>query len=445
MKLMNRRVLTGVAVAALLAAAGCSSSGGSTPPSGGGAGAPSASSFGTNATGTVQFWARTVSKTLAQKLVSEFNASHKNLQVKLTLTSINDDVTSLATSIRAGDPPDVVGLNDIDVPAFTRNGSFMDLTAAINKLSFKSALSPGHMGLALYQGKQYGVPYWGDLSVLWYNKQLFTKAGLNPGNPPTTYAQILSDAQAINKLGNGIHGFTFAGDCQGCLGFTVQPGIWADGSHLMNGGITNQTANITGNSALVKALQLYHQIWTQHLAPDNDRTDNGPTWGQDFVAGKIGIMPGGYGQVVNLAKPSQLGTEFADAPLPGSGGGYSTFDGGDDFVVPAAAKNPSGAWEFVQWVLQTQQQDLYPALGATPVRTDVLTPTFSSANPLDAVALKALGQGYAPPTLVYDQMFNQAGGPWFQMFTTAVYDGNMSLALQQGQSGLTRLLQQATQ
>ena len=41
-------------------------------------------------------------------------------------------------------------------------------------------------------------------------------------------------------------------------------------------------------------------------------------------------------------------------------------------------------------------------------------------------------------------MFNQAGGPWFQMFTTAVYDGNMNLALQQGQSGLTRLLQQAS-
>ena len=49
----------------------------------------------------------------------------------------------------------------------------------------------------------------------------------------------------------------------------------------------------------------------------------------------------------------------------------------------------------------------------------------------------------SPVTLVYDQMFNQAGGPWFQMFTTAVYDGNMNLALQQGQSGLTRLLQQA--
>ena len=88
-------------------------------------------------------------------------------------------------------------------------------------------------------------------------------------------------------------------------------------------------------------------MWSQHLVPDNDRTDDGPTWGQDFVAGKIGIMPGGYGQVETLAKPAQIGSELADTPLPGATGDYSTFDGGDDFVIPAAAKNPSGAWEFI--------------------------------------------------------------------------------------------------
>jgi len=438
MKLQRRQALVVAAATTLLAAtaAGCGSSSpsSSTPAT--------SSTFGVNATGTVQFWARTVSKTLAQKLVSEFNATHKNLQVKLTLTSINDDTTSLATSIRAGDPPDVVGLNDIDMPSFTSNGSFMNLTQYINKLPYKADLSPGHLGLGTYNGQEYGVPYWADLSVLWYNKTLFSQAGLNPNDPPTTYAQILSDAQAINKLGHGINGFTFAGDCEGCLGFTVQPGIWADGSYLTNGPIATQTANITGNTALTQALTLYREMWTQHLVPDNVRTDDGTTWGEDFAAGKIGIMPGGYGQVVDLVKPSQLGTEFMDSPLPGTNGGYSTFDGGDDFAIPAAAKNPSGAWEFIQWVLETQQQEQYPGLGATPVRTDVLTPAFSAAHPEDAVALKALAKGYAPVTMVYNQMFNEAGGPWFQMFTTAVYDGNMTLALQQGQSGLARLIQQ---
>jgi hypothetical protein len=43
--------------------------------------------------------------------------------------------------------------------------------------------------------------------------------------------------------------------------------------------------------------------------------------------------------------------------------------------------------------MQEQQQQQYPDLGATPIRTDLLTPAFSSAHPLDAVALNALANG----------------------------------------------------
>lgn len=72
-----------------------------------------------------------------------------------------------------------------------------------------------------------------------------------------------------------------------------------------------------------------------------------------------GAAVSGYGQLTGLVKPSQLGTEFMGTPLPGAKGGYSTLDGGGDFAIPAGAKNGSGAWEFIQWVTQTQQQ---PAL-----------------------------------------------------------------------------------
>ncbi len=438
MKLRRRQApVAALLLAAALAAAGCSSSGSSTPGT-----SASSSTFGVNATGTVQFWARAVSSVLATKLVKEFNATHPHLKVVLTLTQPNQAVTKLATAIRAGTQPDVIGLNDINMPVFTREGAFMDLTSQISKLPYAGSLSPGHMGLATYQGKEYGVPFWADLSILWYNKALFSQAGLNPNDPPTTFAQILADAQKINALGHGVNGFTFAGDCQGCLGFTVQPDVWAAGSRLINGTIGSQTANITGNTALQQVLSLYRTMWADKLVPPADRTQTGTTWGKDFAAGKIGIMPGGYGQGFNLFS-SGFQSQVGAVPLPGPDGGYSTFDGGDDFAVLNGAKNPSGAWEFIQWVLQAQQQEQYPGLGATPIRTDLLTPAFEAKYPFDAVALKALARGYAPVTLTYNQTFNQPSGSWFAMFTAAVYDGNITGAMQQGQSGLTQELQRS--
>jgi multiple sugar transport system substrate-binding protein len=418
-------VVAVLGVAALLAAA-CGGSSGSSS-------SQSTKTFGVNATGTVHFWARQATDGPAKALVTAFNATHKNLKVVLHLTPPNDDTSQLATAIRAGSVPDVVGLNDIDVPEFSHQNALMNLTKYIDALPYKSSLSPGHLKLATYNGQDYGLPYLADLSVLWYNKKLFKEAGLNPNDPPTNYAQIVSDAKKITALGHGIYGFSFAGDCQGCLGFTMLPSLWAAGQHMINGPLGNQTVNVANDAPLKTMLEAYHTMWAGHMTPVADQTQNGLTWGADFEAGKVGILPGDYGFATKLTNQA----EFADAPLPAvNGGSYSTFDGGDDFVIPAGAPNASGAWEFIKWALEPQQQGKYPSEGMTPIRTDVLTPAFAKTNPDDAVALRALAKGSVEYTLAYDAVFNEPGSPWFKMFEEAVYNGNISGAISSGQTNI---------
>ena len=428
----KRALPLAVAVAVGVLAAACSN--GSTTSS------PSSKTFGDNATGTVHFWARQATDGPAKALVAAFNASHKNLKVVLHLTPPNDDTSQLATAIRAGSVPDVVGLNDIDVPTFSHEHALMDITKYVNALPYKASLSPGHLKLATINGHYYGLPYLADLSVLWYNKKLFKEAGLNPNAPPTDYAQIVADSAKISALGHGIYGFSFAGNCQGCLGFTMLPSLWAVGTHMINGPLGTQTANVANDAPLKTMLADYRTMWAKHETPVADQTQNGLTWGKDFEAGKVGILPGDYGFAAAFTTPAQH-AEFADAPLPGvTGNNYSTFDGGDDFVIPAGAPNASGAWEFIKWALEPQQQVKYPSEGMTPIRTDVLTPTFSTTNPYDAVALKALAKGSVEYTLAYDAVFNEPGSPWFKMFEDAVYNGNMSAAVQEGQSGIQSTL-----
>jgi len=420
-----------VAAAALFLAACGGSSSSSTQ---------STKTFGVNATGVVHFWARQATDGPAKALVAGFNATHKNLKVVLHLTPPNDDTSQLATAIRAGSVPDVVGLNDIDVPTFSHEHALMDITPYVNALPYKAALSPGHLQLATINGHYYGLPYLADLSVLWYNKKLFKEAGLNPDAPPTNYAEIVADSAKISALGHGIYGFSFAGNCQGCLGFTMLPSLWAMGTHLIKGPLGTQTANVANDAPLKTMLQDYRIMWAKHETPVADQTQNGLTWGKDFEAGKVGILPGDYGFAAAFTTPAQH-AEFADAPLPGvDGASYSTFDGGDDFVIPAGAPNASGAWEFIKWALEPQQQVKYPSEGMTPIRTDVLTPSFSAANPYDAVALKALAKGSVEYTLAYDAVFNEPGSPWFKMFEDAVYNGNLSAGLSEGQSGIQSTL-----
>jgi multiple sugar transport system substrate-binding protein len=395
--------------------------------------------FGDNATGTVVFWARSDTITAATPLVKEFNATHPHLQVVMDSIQDTQAVTELATAIRGHAAPDLVDLNDIYMPIFTQLDAFVNLTSAISALPYARDLSPGHQALATYDNQVYGVPYLADLSVLWINKTLFKRAGLNPADPPRTFAEILADARKINSLGHGISGFSFAGDCSGCLGFTALPDIWAAGSNVIRGPVDHQTAEVAGNAAVSSLLAFYHTIWNEHLAPQSDLTDTGATWGLDFAAGTVGIFPGGYGTVINEV-PAAKRSQFEDVPLPGPTGGYATFDGGDDLAIPTGAQNASGAWEFMKWVLAIKQQDQLPAFGYTPVRSDALTPAFERANPLDVVALRALAHGVAPATTAYNSIFNQAGGPWLNMFDTAVFDNQIKPAMATAQNGFDQLL-----
>jgi multiple sugar transport system substrate-binding protein len=416
-----------------VAATACS---GSSPVS---PGNTAATSLNGNATGTVTVWYRSGFAKLFNLLARNFNASHKNLKVDVVPVSDTDYITKLATAIRAGTEPDLASLDDVDSEIFISKNEFLNVTKYVDALPYKDKLSPGALRLATSGGQYYGVPDIADMSVLWYNKTLFRKAGLNPGQPPANFAQILADAKKIRALGPSDYGLSFAGDCPGCLTFTIMPNVYAGGGDVLNGAGGHQSATVAGNKPLSAALTLYHQLWAEHLVPPADQTQNGSTWGKDFLTGKIGMLPAGYGAVATGASPSFL-SQVAIAPLPGPDGGYSTYDGGANFGIPAGAKNPAGAWEFVKYALSLPAQQLNPVGGIEPVRSDAITPAFRAKYPLVAQIASYLSHGQAPYTVAHDALFNLVSQPWQEMFNTAVYNGKVSAALQQGQSGFASVL-----
>ncbi len=392
--------------------------------------------FGDNATGVVQFWDRNTTSPFGKLLAERFNATHKHLKVVLTPVQDTQYVTKLATAIRAGSPPDLVGIDDINSQLFIYHKVFTDLTPLVNALPEKNKLSPGALNLTTENGHYYGTPYVADMSVLWYNKTLFRRAGLDPNKPPSSYAGILSDGRKITALGHGIYGFAFAGRCEGCLGFTILPDIWAAKKHLLNGQPGHENAFIEGNVPLRQTLNFYRQLWAEGLSDPESRVETGATWGQNFLAGKIGMMPLAYGPIATAPARfrSQIGMTLLPAP---SGGATATFDGGANFGIPTGSSNPSGAWEFIKFALQQAQQSLAPQAGFEPIRRDVLTPQFRAKYPFAAAMLAGQPRGYAPKTIVYNTTFNQPGGPWLNMFTEAVFDGKIAAAIHTGQGGFT--------
>ena len=386
---------------------------------------------------TITVWLRNDETGATGPLAKAFEASHPNITVKESVIPGPTFATKLATAISSGSAPDVVSLNDIETPYFASHGTLADITSKVNALSFKSALAPGMLTLSQVKGQYYGVPNDGGYSVMMYNKGLFKKAGLNPNDPPKTWAQILSDARAITKLGHGDYGFSFAGNCPGCYAFTELPFIWASGGNVVNA--TGTKATVSTSAPVTGLLTLLHTMVAEKLVPPSDETDTGATWGNDFVAGTVGMLP----QAPQLATAAQQkGVDVGVAPIPGMNGGKATFAGGDNWVIPNASNHQAAAWAFIKWNLSEQAQDILAKYAISPVRSDIVTPAFKKKYPFLAVALQTLPEGKAPYLTNYDAIFNDASGPFLSMMVQGIFKGQISSAIKSGQAGFTSVLEQ---
>ena len=403
----------------------------------------SGSDFGRNATGTVQLWVRAATQAGSAPIVARFNKSHPHLKVVMTAIPDTQYVTKFATAVRGRSVPDVVDVDDIFSTLLAFHKSLTDIGPLVDKLPYRSRLSKAHLDLARFGDGVYGVPYLADISLLYYNKTLFRRAGLDPDKPPTTLAELLRDARRINALGKGVSGFSFGGNSPGIMGFTGLPSVWSSRNYLFTGPLAHQRAHIEDNPALRRMLTFYRAAWQDRLSSASSRTETGATWGKDFLAGKVGVWPGNEGALTAAGLTPAFAKQMGVAALPGAVSGTSTFAGGDNIAIPRGAKNASGAWEYIQYALRVSQQQTLPKSGFTPIRSDVASPVFAKQFPRTAVALRVLGRGYAPKTLAYNTAVNQLGSPFFEMFTSAVFGRGVAPAMRKAQSGFERSLLQA--
>src|SRR5687767_10298787 len=232
---------------------------------------------------TISMWTRSPTATFSQTLIDAYNASHKN-KVKLTVIPADSYQQKVGTAAGAKQLPDLLAADVVYAPNYASQGVFLDITARVNELPFKGSLAPAHVQVATHGGKVYGVPHDIDLSAVYYNKTLFTKAGLDPEKPPTTMDEVYQYAKKIDALGRNVNGFFFGGACPGCMLFTTWPMIWASGQDVMN---AEGTASTVDNDASAKVYDLYRKMYAEGLVPPEAKNESGPTWTKLFQDGLI--------------------------------------------------------------------------------------------------------------------------------------------------------------
>ena len=363
-------------------------------------------------------WTRAATQARAEALVAAYNATHKN-QVNVTYVPTDDYQTKVGAAAAANGLPDLFSADMVFMPNWTSAGLFTDITAQIDALPFIDKVAPGAIVASTWDNKKYGLPFVVDLSVWMYNKKLFREAGLDPEKAPATLGEFADAARAVAKLGNGVSGTFFGGNCGGCNVFTWFPITWADGEAVMNPEGTESYLASDENKAIYATFRSLVEDGTM-LMPDS-QGETGATWTAYFPKGTIGIMPM-PASLQGLASDALADEDIGVTAIAGLKGGQSTFIGGDAIGISRDSTKVDAAWNFLAWLQGDEAQVEVIAKGGNVVsRSDLADNKYSSADPRLVLFNQVAAKGQTPFAKNFGATFNDPQGPWLQLLRDAVF------------------------
>jgi multiple sugar transport system substrate-binding protein len=384
-------------------------------------------------------WVRADDAAYMPAVVNSFNASHKDIQLKLTLVPQAQLGQKYSAAASGGPGPDIVAVEISTMPQFDRTGWLVDLTNDAKQMSYYDKFSPAHLNQATYDGKLYAVPFTGDVSALFYNKDLFKQAGLDPDKPPTTWAEIQAYAAKIHALGPGYYGYFFSGACGGCMSFTMLPYVWAGGGDVLKSSGNTTTPKFYPNPDLASALELYRNLWKSGQVPTEAQTENGADQFGPFFNGKVGMFVQGTFPA-GLLRRDHTNINWGLAPVPNADGTASaSFAGGDDLAITKKA-NKAKALEVLKW-MTTQGQTELAKLGVLPTRSDIANTDYTKLDPRNEVFVKALGVGHTPQAVKVSAVLFDNNSPWATLLQEAIFgSGSIDGAMRKAQEAATQVL-----
>jgi raffinose/stachyose/melibiose transport system substrate-binding protein len=137
-----------------------------------------------------------------QTLADEYVAANPHVTINITVLANEDFKARLVTVMQGNDPPDLFQSWGGGVLwAFADAGLVRDISPELDGEWYDSFAVPAAVNLYGKDGAYYGVPWdWGAVGMF-YNKALFTQAGLDPENPPATWTDFLAAVQTLKEAG----------------------------------------------------------------------------------------------------------------------------------------------------------------------------------------------------------------------------------------------------
>ncbi|MGO2513105.1 ABC transporter substrate-binding protein [Marinomonas polaris] len=312
---------------------------------------------------TLTIWSLDKEFQPAYIFAKEFNDMDNGIKIEYRQIQFDDVVSEAMRAYATGKSPDIIAIDNPEHALFSSRGAFLDLTDRIDKSSIihKENYFKGPLNSVTWDEKLYGIPKATNTIALYYNKELFKKAGID--HPPQTWDELVVDARKLTDSKNNIYGLAFSAKASEEGTFQFLPWIqMAGGSYEKIN--TPETA---------KVLDIWKLILDEKLASPDTLTRGQWDSTGTFNSGNAAMAISGPWEIDRMLKEAKFDWGVALLPTPQIGSKRSSAMGDFNWAIFSNTKHPNEAFKALEY-FASQDDRVFPEFGQLPARSDITLP-----------------------------------------------------------------------
>jgi sn-glycerol 3-phosphate transport system substrate-binding protein len=348
----------------------------------------------------VRFW-HSISGLIGQAFEAQaetFNATHPDVRVEVALHKGYDGTrTDFQKAQAAGDPPEIAVIAASAVLTMASQGNIASISELIRGDDDFDAddIIPATLYGLRWNDELYAVPTSRSTLVLYYNKQRFKAAGLDPDKPPRTWTELREAARKLTT------------DPSKSYGVILAPSTWMFETMVFGAGGELMDADLK-KATFVNSATKPLQRWTDMV--NRDKTARSSTW-DDFWSGQAAM----YFESCSLVTLFESNAQNLDV-----GVGFVPFEeghrpgvtiSGGAAIIPKqlTPEKRRAAWQYLKWLVSTERTaEFSRQTGYVPVRKSAVEllkkSGFYSEHPYHLIAVEQLAFAKeVPPVLAWNR------------------------------------------
>ena len=313
-----------------------------------------------------------------ERILAPFERS-TGIDVKVELVGWDVQFERIRNAAISGEGPDVTQAGTTQVPYFAALRGFENLTSRVREIGGRKAYAPGVWATTQVVGQAgpWAVPWFTEARTIYYRKDVFRRAGINPKTAFRNWATFRRTLLRLKRVtsvnGRPIAPFGQPGKTAWDLVHHIMPFVWgAGGAELAP---NRRTSAITTAKA-VQGVKFFADLIPAGVFLHSSLERNAPQVEEQFKGGRLATWIGGPWVLASAKRTDDTAwvpearRNIGVAQMPvGPTGKFYTFVGGSNLMMLKSSDHKREAWQLIKFLSRNETQLSYARLmGMFPAR-----------------------------------------------------------------------------